>query len=143
MRVAAIDLGKVRVGVAVSDDLGLLAHPRAPLSGKSPKALLGELGKMARAEGIERFLVGLPLDKMGLEGREAQRARRFAQRLSDATGRLVELVDERLSTVEAARRLREHGVSAKRGRGRIDGEAAAVILQTWLDRVQAGRACGP
>ena len=143
MRVAAIDLGKVRVGVAVSDDLGLLAHPRAPLSAKSPKELVSELRKMAHAEGIERFLVGLPLDRMGLEGREARRARRFAQRLSDETGKLVELVDERLSTVQAARRLRDRGVSAKRGRGKIDGEAAAVILQTWLDRARAGRACGP
>jgi putative holliday junction resolvase len=143
MRVAAIDLGKVRVGVAISDELGLFAHPRAPLSGKSPKALVAELVRMARAEGIERFLVGLPLDRMGLEGREADRARRFAQRLSDATGRLVELCDERLTTVKAARRLREAGVSAKQGRGRIDGEAAAVILQTWLDRARAARSSGP
>jgi putative Holliday junction resolvase len=143
MRVAAIDLGKVRVGVAVSDELGLLAHPRPPLPFKSPKALLADLSKMARAEGIDRFLVGLPLDQKGLEGREAVRARRFAQRLSDATGTLVELCDERLTTVEAARKLRDGGVTARQSRGRIDGEAAAVILQMWLDRVRAGRASDP
>jgi putative holliday junction resolvase len=143
MRVAAIDLGKVRVGVAVSDELGLLAHPRAPLSGRSPKALILELAKIARAEGIERFLVGLPLDRKGGEGREAERARRFAQRLSDATGTLVELCDERLTTVQAARRMRERGVTARQGRAEIDGEAAAVVLQMWLDRLRAGRASEP
>jgi putative holliday junction resolvase len=143
MRVAAIDLGKARVGVAISDDLGLFAHPRAPLSGKNPKALLGELGRMARAEAIDRFLVGFPLDQKGAEGPAAQRARAFAQKLSDATGRLVELVDERLTTVQAARRLRDGGVSAKQGKGRIDGEAAAVILQMWLDRERAGQASDP
>jgi putative holliday junction resolvase len=143
MRVAAIDLGKVRVGVAISDELGLLAHPRAPLSGKNQKDLVTLLGRMARAEGIDRFLVGLPLDQKGLEGPAAQRARRFAQWLSNATGKLVELVDERLTTVEASRRLRDRGVSAKQGRGKIDGEAAAVFLQMWLDKARAGQACDP
>src|SRR5258705_7070530 len=61
VKVAAIDLGKARVGVAVSDDLGLLAHPRPPLSGKSTRALLGSLAELAREEEITRFLVGLPL----------------------------------------------------------------------------------
>jgi putative Holliday junction resolvase len=104
MRVAAIDFGKVRVGVAVSDELGLLAHPRPPLGGANPKALIAALGRMAEDERIERFLVGLPLDRRGQEGREAERVRRFAERLVDATGVLVELVDERLTTVEATRR---------------------------------------
>ena len=133
MRVAAVDLGRVRVGLAVSDELGAMAHPRPPLSGSSHKGLLEELGRVAREEKIERFLVGLPLDRSGGEGREAARARRFAQALADATGRQVELVDERLSTVEATRRLREGGVSAKKGRLLVDGAAAAVILQAWLD----------
>ena len=110
MRVAAIDLGKVRVGLAVSDELGLVAHPRAPLSGGQPRRVIAELVRLASAEKIDRFLVGLPLDRRGAEGREASRARRFAQSLADAAGREVELVDERLSTVEASRRLREGGV---------------------------------
>jgi putative Holliday junction resolvase len=78
--------------------------------------------------------VGLPLDRQGEEGREAGRARKFAQALADAAGREVELVDERLSTVEATRRLREGGVSAKKGRQLVDGVAAAVLLQAWLDQ---------
>jgi putative Holliday junction resolvase len=138
MRVAAIDLGKVRVGVAVSDELGLVAHPRPPLEGGNPKRLVAELVRLAAEEGIERFLVGLPLDRSGNEGREATRARRFAQSLADGVGKDVELVDERLSTVEATRRLREGGVSARRGRKLVDGVAAAVLLQAWLDQHPRG-----
>jgi putative Holliday junction resolvase len=138
MRVAAVDLGKVRVGLAVSDELGVLAHPREPLAGGNRRKLLGELAALARAENIERFLVGLPLDRAGGEGREATRARRFAQALADTTGREVELVDERLSTVEATRRLRERGISAREQRALVDSASAAVLLQAWLDRDGAG-----
>jgi putative pre-16S rRNA nuclease len=133
MRVAAVDLGKVRVGLAVSDELGLIAHPRGPLPGANRKKLIGQLATLARAERVGRFLVGLPLDRSGGEGRAAARARTFAQALADATGRDVELVDERLSTVEATRRLREGGVSAKGGRRRVDAASAAILLQAWLD----------
>jgi putative Holliday junction resolvase len=139
MRVAAIDLGKVRVGVALSDELGLLAHPRPALAGGNQKRLLAELARLARDEKIERFLVGLPLNRRGGEGREALRARKFAQALADATGRQVELVDERMSTVEATRRLREVGISAKKGRSLVDGVAAAVLLQAWLDLTERER----
>jgi putative Holliday junction resolvase len=138
MRVAAIDLGKVRVGLAVSDELGLVAHPRAPLAGGQPRRLIAELVRLASTEKIDRFLVGLPLDRRGEEGREASRARRFAQSLADAAGCEVELVDERLSTVEASRRLREGGVSARRGRTLVDGMSAAVLLQAWLDQHRPG-----
>jgi putative Holliday junction resolvase len=134
MRVAAVDLGKVRVGLAVSDELGALAHARPPLAGQSQKKLLADLVKLARQEKVERFLVGLPLNQRGEEGPGAERARNFAQALADATGREVELVDERWSTVHASRRLREGGVSAKKGRLLVDGVAAALLLQAWLDQ---------
>ena len=133
-RVAAIDLGKARVGLAVSDELGALAHPRPFLEGKSRGALLAALRALAEGEGITRFLVGLPLEMTGEEGPAARRAITFAHQLAEATGVTVELVDERLSTVEAARRLREGGVSSRKGKARVDGAAAAVILQGWLDR---------
>jgi putative pre-16S rRNA nuclease len=133
MRVAAIDLGKVRVGVAISDELGVLAHPRDPLGGGNQKRLLQDLVALAKAEGLGRFLVGLPLNRTGGEGREAARARRFAQTLADATGLEVELVDERFSTVEATRRLAEGGVSARDRRPIVDSASAAVLLQAWLD----------
>lgn len=131
-RVAAIDLGKARVGLAVSDELRLLAHPRPALDGKSLNALVSALAAIAAEEGIVRFLVGLPLAMSGEEGVAARRARRFCQKLANATGVEIELVDERLSTVQASRALREAG--GRRHQERIDGAAAAVVLQQWLDR---------
>ena len=133
VRVAAIDLGKARVGLAVSDDLGLLAHPRPFLDGKNRKPLLAALATLARDEGIQRFLLGLPLEMTGEEGPAAQRVLRFAQELANASGVDIELVDERLTTVEAAQQLRANGITAREGKGLIDGASAAVILQSWLD----------
>src|SRR4051812_30050264 len=88
----AVDLGKVRVGIAVSDELGMLAHPRAALSGKSRKALLAELVALAREEEVTRFLVGLPLEMSGAEGSAAEKAIGFAGELANASGLEVELV---------------------------------------------------
>jgi putative Holliday junction resolvase len=143
MRVAAIDLGKVRVGLAISDELGVLAHPRPALAGGNQKKLLGDLAALAKEENIRRFLVGLPLNRAGGEGREAVRARRFAQALADATGLEVELVDERFSTVEATRRLAEGGVSARERRPVVDSASAAVVLQAWLDGSSDKGPAGP
>lgn len=130
---AAIDLGKARVGVAVADELGLMAHARPYLDGKSRKALLAALAELAREDEITRFLVGLPLEMNGDHGPAAQRALAFAQELADATGVEIEMIDERLSTVEASRRLRDRGVKARDQKALVDGAAAAVILQSWLD----------
>ncbi|RLB50974.1 MAG: Holliday junction resolvase RuvX [Deltaproteobacteria bacterium] len=133
-RVIALDLGKARVGVAVSDDLGLLAHPRSPLPGGNQKRLLEALLKLAQAEQADRFLVGLPMSMSGEHGVAAQRAARFCQRLAETTGLEVEAIDERLTSVQAERRLAEAGASRGDIHARIDGEAAAILLQQWLDQ---------
>jgi len=130
--VAAIDLGKARVGLAVTDELGLMAHPRPALDGRNRKALLATLAELAREEGITRFLLGLPLEMTGAEGSAARGAREFAAALADASGLPVELVDERLTTVEASRKLRAGGTRSREQKARIDGAAAAVILESWL-----------
>lgn len=133
-RVAALDLGKARVGLALSDELGLLAHPRPPLDGSSLKQLLAELTKLAEDESVGRFLVGLPRDMSGAAGVAAQRAVRFCRKLADTTGVEVELVDERLTTVEASRRLKEQGKRTAEVKASVDSAAAAIVLQEWLDR---------
>jgi putative Holliday junction resolvase len=138
MRVAAIDLGTVRVGLAVSDELGLLAHPRPHLPGGSRPALLEALAEFARAESIERFLVGLPRQLDGSEGRPAREARQFAAALARQTGIEVSLCDEWLSTRQAHQRLQEGGRSARERRERVDSAAAAVLLQSWLDGHASG-----
>lgn len=133
MRVLALDLGQVRVGVAVSDELGAMAHPRPSLDGRDMKRLVEAVTALVRDEEVGRVLVGYPLHMSGAAGDAAEKALRFAERVADAAGVEVELVDERLTTVEAARRLREAGKDARRQRGQIDGAAAAVLLQAWLD----------
>ncbi|MEZ4226260.1 MAG: Holliday junction resolvase RuvX [Polyangiaceae bacterium] len=139
MRAAAIDLGRERVGVAVADELGALAHPRAHLPGRPESALLDALAQLVEAEGIDVFVVGLPLEMSGREGPAARRARRFGAVLQTRTGRTVEFLDERLSTREAAGRLREGGRNSRAARSRIDSAAAALLLQTWLDARGGGR----
>lgn len=134
MRAAAIDLGKVRVGLAVADELGLMAHPRPHLDGTRRRALIEALARFADDEGIGVFIVGLPRTLRGVEGPPARRARVFAAELATRTGRKVELVEEWLSTREAQSRLHEQGLTTRDSRSRIDSASAAVLLQAWLDR---------
>ena len=138
MRVLAIDLGSVRVGIAISDDLGLLAHPRPHLSGGDWPKLLEALQQLATHEEVTRFIVGLPRHLNGSEGRAARDARRFAAALRQHTGIEVTLCDEWLTTREAQARLREGGNKQRDSRSRVDSAAAAVLLQSWLDGQSAG-----
>lgn len=138
-RVCALDPGRTRIGVAVDDELGLLAHPRGTLDPRNPKVLAEALRALAEGENVRRFVVGLPLHMKGSEGASARDARRLAQVVADATGCLVELWDERLSTVQANRSLAASEVRGKKARAHIDEAAACAILQSWLDARQARR----
>ena len=138
VRAAALDVGKVRVGVAVADELGFLAHPRPFVDGRDPRRAIEALVKLAAEEGIGLFLVGLPRQLSGEEGPSARRASRFAQQLKAKAAVEVEFVDERLSTQEARARLREQGVRDCEARDRIDSASAAVLLQSWLDGQKGG-----
>ncbi len=133
MRVCAVDLGKARVGVAISDELLVLAHPRPALDGSNRKALLASLTRLANEEGVTRFLLGLPVEMSGGYGAAAERAQSFAAALADVSGREVELLDERLTTIEASRRLSEAGKKKRAQKASIDSASAAVLLQAWLD----------
>jgi putative Holliday junction resolvase len=133
VRAIAVDVGKVRVGVAVADELGLVAHPRPYVDGRDPRRAVEALAALAAAEHIDRFVVGLPRTLRGEEGPPARRARRFAAALAKRTGLAVELADEWLSTREARGRLRDAGLGERELRQRVDSAAAAVVLQSWLD----------
>ncbi len=139
MRAAGIDFGKVRVGVAVSDELGLMAHPRPYLDGRNIKQLFASLAELRDAEGIELFVVGLPRTLDGREGPSARRVRNFARLVEEKLGVRVQLVDEWLSTKEAAGRLQASGLDTRRARERVDSAAAAILLQSWLDGGAARR----
>ncbi|MEO7111411.1 MAG: Holliday junction resolvase RuvX [Polyangiaceae bacterium] len=137
-KACGLDLGKVRVGVAVSDELGLMAHPRGVISGKNQPELIRALCKLVEDESIERFVIGLPLDMKGGEGDSARRAREMAQRIANATGCEVDLWDERLTTVEARRNLAMSEVHGKKAKDHIDEASAVVLLQAWIES-QKGR----
>ena len=134
MRVAALDLGKARVGLAISDELGVLAHPRHPLDARNRRDLLRRIQDFAREEALARIVIGLPIETSGEEGPAARKARTFAEQVAEATGLPVTLWDERFTTSEATRLLHEGGQRARGMRGRIDGAAACILLQSWMDR---------
>jgi putative Holliday junction resolvase len=141
-RTLGLDLGKARVGVAVDDGLGLLAHSRGVLAAKDRPALLMAIARLAREEGAECIVVGLPVDMRGHEGDAAKQARRDAQAIADATGLAVELWDERMTTLSAARSLAASGVRGEKAKRRIDEAAAVAILQSWLDARAHGKRLG-
>ncbi|MCC6645721.1 MAG: Holliday junction resolvase RuvX [Polyangiaceae bacterium] len=132
-RVLLLDPGAARIGVAVSDELGALAHPRPAVPAKDLGRALRALRAIVDEEQISHVLIGLPVSLSGVEGEAARRARRFAARVADALGREVELIDERLSTAQAKRELAQAGVSTRHQREKIDGVAACLLLQAWLD----------
>ncbi|HEX8907558.1 MAG TPA: Holliday junction resolvase RuvX [Anaeromyxobacteraceae bacterium] len=133
MRYLGIDLGRARIGLALADDVLRTARPLETLQRRGEAAELARLRQVVEAWEVSRLVVGLPLNMDGTEGGSARLARTFAARLGEALALPVELFDERLSTFEAESRLRERGLSAREQRSVVDAEAAAVILQGWLE----------
>jgi putative holliday junction resolvase len=142
-RTLGLDLGKARVGLAVDDELGLMAHPRGVYPAKDRRALLTHIAELAREEGATRIVVGLPVDMRGHEGDAAKQARKDAQAIADATGLPIELWDERMTTLAAARALASSGLHGKKAKLRIDEAAAVAILQSWLDARAHGSGSSP
>ena len=134
-----IDLGEARVGVAVADTLGMLAHPRetirraAEKGAAADKAVLARIAELVRKENVGIIILGLPRNMDGSEGPAAAKARAFADGLRTATACEVRLLDERLTTVAAQKALHAGGRNVKQGRAVIDQVAAQMILQTYLD----------
>jgi putative Holliday junction resolvase len=133
-RVIGIDLGTRRIGVAVSDGLGLTAQPHATIARHGGQRDLDDIAAVVQTFDAERVVLGLPLSPEGEEGRAARSAQVFAERLRGALGIPVDLIDESFSTVEAEEVLLRADLSRKRRKQVVDRVAAAVILQRWLDR---------
>jgi putative Holliday junction resolvase len=134
VRTLGIDLGRSRIGLALADEVLRTAAPLSVVKRTREAADLAAIQAAVAEYEVTRIVLGLPLNMDGTEGASAKLARRFQATLEGALGIAVELFDERLSTFEAAGRLRERGVTARGQKERIDAEAAAVILQGWLDR---------
>lgn len=131
-RVLGLDLGDARIGVAISDPDRRLAVPLGTVHTGAP-ADLKAIAKLVGENGVELVVVGLPLRLSGSAGESARKAEEFAGALRSVLPVPVVLHDERLSTVEAERALRDAGMSGRRRRRSVDRSAATVILQSYLD----------
>jgi putative Holliday junction resolvase len=134
VRYLGLDLGRKTIGLALADEVLRTARPLRTLRRAGDvEADLAAIAEVAREYEVTRAVLGLPYNMDGTEGASARLARAFAPRLAERLAVPVDLFDERLSTFEAESRLRDRGVSAKDRRTMVDAEAAAVILQGWLD----------
>ena len=131
-RALGIDLGDARVGVAVSDDLGMLAHPMETIQVKAGR-VVERILEISKEKETRTIVVGMPRNMDGTFGPAAQKAREFIEALKSQTACLVVPWDERLTTVSAQRSLHEAGKNAKAQRAVIDQVAAQILLQSWLD----------
>ena len=131
-RILGLDVGDRRVGVAVSDELGITAQPVLTLTRKNRRHDMGSLSRLVRRYACAQVVVGNPLYMSGDVSPQALKAQALAQALQQETGVEVVLWDERLSTTEAHRHLDAAGHGGNR-RGVIDQVAAVLILQSFLD----------
>ena len=137
MRILALDIGEVRVGVAVSDPRETVASPVCVLPAAEVEAYAASFRRVLEDWDPELLVCGLPLTLAGEEGPQAQRIRAVAERLSGKTGLPLEYVDERLTSSEAKQILRRQGLNEKAMRGKVDMVAASLMLQAWLDSRRA------
>ncbi|HYZ12163.1 MAG TPA: Holliday junction resolvase RuvX [Actinomycetota bacterium] len=131
-RVLGLDLGDARIGVAISDDDRRLAVPLGTVRTGAPSDVKA-IAELVRENDVTLLVVGHPLNMSGEAGERAHHAERFANALTGFLQIPVVLHDERLSSVQADRALRESGAGGPQRRRSIDRSAATVILQSWLD----------
>jgi putative Holliday junction resolvase len=133
-RILALDLGDARIGLALSDPLGITAQPLGKVDARGPAADVKQIRAIIDDNQAIAVVIGLPLHLSGESGPRAEHAREFARRLSAAVpGIPVELWDERLTSVEVERMMIAGNVRRRRRREVIDSLSAVLILQSYLD----------
>ena len=132
-RVLGLDVGSKRIGIAVSDPLGITAQGLETLQRQNKRLDFEKLEKLARDYAIAEVVVGFPLRMSGAEGVQAEKMHRFADELRERLQIPVHLWDERLTSAEANRLLRETEMSIQRRAKVVDQMAAVLILQSWMD----------
>ena len=138
MRILALDVGDKRVGVAVSDLLGILASPLTTIERTSDNQAIDAILDIADEQEAGEIVVGLPISLSGGYSEQTRSVAAFARKLEERSPVPVKTADERYSTVEAERLLSQSKPKRARSRGEIDSAAAAVILQSYLDTRAAG-----
>ena len=135
MRWLGIDLGSIRIGTAISDELGMLAHPLETIP--NDPTFIATLKQIVRAKDVAGIVVGIPRNMDGSFGPAAEKAKKFVSELkNEFPGMRVVSWDERMTTMEAQRLLHAAGRDVKKSRAVIDQVAAQVLLQSYLDSLQ-------
>jgi putative Holliday junction resolvase len=132
-RSLGIDHGDARIGLAIADDLGMLAHPLETIHVREVADPVARIAEIVGRDRIEIIVLGMPRNMDGTYGPAADKVRAFAEKLRAACGCEVKLWDERLTSVAAQRALHEAGRNVQQSRAVIDQVAAQMILQGWLD----------
>ena len=135
-RILALDLGKKRIGLAISDGLGLTAQGLPTLKRRNKRGDLAALAALIRARAVTQVLMGNPLHMSGDAGRQSEWAQEFAQAIEKHTGIPVKMWDERLTTAEASRVLRQSGIGIEKRAAAVDQLSAVILLQSYLDSSQ-------
>ncbi len=133
MRILAIDHGTKRMGIAISDELGMIAHPLEFVPAEPFAGFLERLTQILNEKRIELILVGVPRNMDGSYGPAALKVRDFVGALQGAIMIPIKTLDERLTSVQAHRLLTEAEVSGRQRKGKVDKSAAAILLQGYLD----------
>jgi putative Holliday junction resolvase len=134
MRILAIDYGRARVGLAISDALGLTCRPLTTLPGGNRQALLESLSAICEEQEVGTLLLGMPFDMDGEAGIAAGAVREFRDALAERIGLPIVEIDERLSSKQAHAMLKTAGVKHKKRKELVDATAAWILLQTHLQR---------
>jgi len=134
-RILAVDYGKARIGLAISDVMRIVAQSLTVVGrkGKSDEEAATQIVEIAKDEEVTSIVVGLPVNMDGSVGLRAEECQRFGQLLAEASSLPVDFYDERLTTVAAKRALLEADVSRKKRRQVIDSVAATMLLQSFLE----------
>ncbi|MDD3765636.1 MAG: Holliday junction resolvase RuvX [Eubacteriales bacterium] len=133
MKVLCVDYGESRTGIALSDDLGLMAHGLETIFDKSPKAVAQKIAQIAKLKDAETIVIGLPKNMNNTLGERGEKTLRFAQVLKEYCQCEIITWDERLSTVSAIGYLNETNTRGKKRKTVVDTLAAQIILQSYLD----------
>ena len=134
MRILAIDYGDARVGVAVTDPLGITSQGVTTVKNGGIKKLLGELNEIINQYTPETIVIGLPKNMDGTEGFRAEKTYKFAEKLKTIYNGNIEFVDERLTTMGAAQYLSATNTFGKKRKDVIDTVSACLILDTYMKR---------
>jgi putative Holliday junction resolvase len=132
-RILALDVGKKRIGLALSDPLGITAQGLPTLYRTTIREDLAALDELVRTHDVKLLLVGHPLNMSGSEGRQVVYTKEFAERLRARTDVEVRYWDERLTSVEAGRVLRSSGISIEKRARAVDRLSAVLLLESFLD----------